>query len=47
VTGLSDLDFPAFAAMTDNSRVRGKTVPNPAELNPDGGSWKDWMRRDA
>ncbi|MNL71801.1 hypothetical protein D3C87_1970140 [compost metagenome] len=32
--------------MTANLRADGHTVTNPAELNPDGGSWNDCMRRD-
>ncbi|MHC8321188.1 DUF4406 domain-containing protein [Pseudomonas sp. GB2N2] len=46
MTGLPALNFPAFAAMTANLRADGHTVTNPAELNPDGGSWNDCMRRD-
>lgn len=46
MTGLPDLNFPAFAAMTTSLREGGHTVTNPAELNPDGGSWNDCMRRD-
>ena len=46
MTGLPGLNFPAFAAMTANLRADGHTVTNPAELNPDGGSWNDCMRRD-
>lgn len=46
MTGLPGLNFPAFAAMTDNLRADGHTVTNPAELNPDGDSWNDCMRRD-
>jgi hypothetical protein len=46
LTGLPGLNFPAFAAMTANLRADGHTVTNPAELNPDGGSWNDCMRRD-
>ncbi|CRM05332.1 DUF4406 domain-containing protein [Pseudomonas sp. WP001] len=46
MTGLPDLNFPAFASMTDSLRAGGHTVTNPAELNPDGGSWNDCMRRD-
>jgi hypothetical protein len=46
MTGLPGLNFPAFAAMTANLRSDGHTVTNPAELNPDGGSWNDCMRRD-
>ncbi len=46
MTGLPDLNFPAFAAMTANLRADGHTVTNPSEINPDGGSWNDCMRRD-
>lgn len=46
MTGLPELNFSAFAAMTANLRDAGHTVTNPAELNPDGGSWNDCMRRD-
>lgn len=46
MTGLPELNFPAFAAMTANLRAAGHTVTNPAELSPDGGSWNDCMRRD-
>lgn len=46
MTGLPELNFPAFAAMTTNLREAGHAVTNPAELNPDGGTWNDCMRRD-
>ena len=46
MTGLPGLNFPAFAAMTARLRADGHVVTNPAELNPDGGSWTDCMRRD-
>ncbi len=46
MTGLPGLNFPAFAAMTNNLRTGGHTVTNPAEINPDGGTWTDCMRRD-
>lgn len=46
MTGLPDLNFPAFATMTESLRAGGHAVTNPAELNPDGGSWNDCMRRD-
>ncbi len=46
MTGLPELNFPAFAAMTDSLRAVGHAVTNPAELNPDGGTWNDCMRRD-
>jgi hypothetical protein len=46
MSGLPELNFPAFAAMTANLRTGGHAVTNPAELNPDGGLWNDCMRRD-
>ncbi|WP_460069434.1 DUF4406 domain-containing protein [Pseudomonas sp. H2_E05] len=46
MTDLPNLNFPAFAAMTTTLRDSGHAVTNPAELNPDGGSWNDCMRRD-
>jgi hypothetical protein len=46
MTGLPNLNFPAFATMTTTLRDSGHAVTNPAELNPDGGSWNDCMRRD-
>ena len=46
MTGLPDLNFAAFHAMTTNLRAGGHTVTNPAEINPDGGTWNDCMRRD-
>ncbi|MEN5313384.1 DUF4406 domain-containing protein [Pseudomonas koreensis] len=46
MTGLPELNFPAFHAMTTQLRAAGHAVTNPAELNPDGGSWTDCMRRD-
>lgn len=46
MTGLPGLNFAAFHAMTTNLRAGGHTVTNPAEINPDGGTWNDCMRRD-
>ncbi|MGA5482780.1 DUF4406 domain-containing protein [Pseudomonas siliginis] len=46
MTGLPGLNFPAFHAMTGQLRDAGYTVTNPAELNPDGGTWSECMRRD-
>ncbi|MGA8134053.1 MAG: DUF4406 domain-containing protein [Pseudomonas gingeri] len=46
MTGLPVLNLPAFSAMTTSLRQAGHAVTNPAELNPDGGSWHDCMRRD-
>ncbi|WP_256733982.1 DUF4406 domain-containing protein [Pseudomonas reactans] len=41
MTSLPDLNLAAFQAMTTNLRAGGHTVTNPAELNPDGGTWND------
>ena len=46
MTGLPDLNFAAFHAMTTSLRASGNTVTNPAEINPEGGTWNDCMRRD-
>lgn len=46
MTGLPGLNFAAFHAMTTNLRAGGHTVTNPTELNPDGRTWNDCMRRD-
>ena len=46
MTGLPGLNIGTFRAKTTNLRAGGHTVTNPAELNPDGGTWNDCMRRD-
>lgn len=46
MSGFPGLNFPTFHSMTSSLRAGGHTVSNPAELNPDGGPWTDWMRRD-
>ena len=47
MTGLPDLNFPAFRAAAARLRARGLTVINPAELNPDQGiDWYSAMRAD-
>lgn len=46
MTGLPELNFPAFHATAVSLRAYGHSVTNPAELNPDGASWGDCMRRD-
>ncbi|WP_458722401.1 DUF4406 domain-containing protein [Pseudomonas brenneri] len=45
MTGLPGLNFAAFHALTTILRASGHTVTNLAELNPDGGTWNDCMRR--
>ena len=47
MTGLPDLNFPAFHAHAATLRARGHDVVNPAELAPDKGlTWEDCMRAD-
>ncbi|MCV4287926.1 DUF4406 domain-containing protein [Pseudomonas capsici] len=46
MTGLPKLNFPLFNAEAARLRGLGFYVVNPAELNPDGASWGDCMRKD-
>lgn len=46
MSGLPGLNFQVFHAMTASLRTAGHVVTNPAEINPDGGTWNDCMRRD-
>ncbi len=47
MTGLPDLNFPAFANAAADYRSRGCHVENPAEINPDPTMpWEECMRRD-
>lgn len=47
MTGLPDLNFPAFNATASRLRAAGFTVANPAEINPDSSmSWEACMRAD-
>lgn len=47
MTGLPDLNFPAFHAAAERLRDEGWEVINPAELNPDPATqWRDAMRVD-
>jgi hypothetical protein len=47
MTGLPDLNFPAFNAAAATLRAQGLDVVNPAEINPDGSaSWEACMRAD-
>ncbi len=47
MSGLPELNFPAFHAAAVKYRARGATVLNPAEINPDPGTqWEDAMRAD-
>jgi len=47
MTGLPDLNFPAFHAEAVKLRAAGHEVSNPAEINPDHSAhWIDCMARD-
>jgi hypothetical protein len=47
MTGLPDLNFPAFHAAAAALRARGWEVVNPAEINPDSSlPWHECMRAD-
>ena len=47
MTGLPDLNFPAFHAAAAKLRASGYEVVNPAEINTDAGmSWEQCMRSD-
>lgn len=47
MTGLPELNFPAFNAAAAHLRGLGAHVENPAEINPDPtADWYDCMRRD-
>ncbi|MFC3338167.1 DUF4406 domain-containing protein [Paracandidimonas soli] len=47
MTGIPDLNFPAFHATAASLRAAGHTVINPAELNTDpNASWHECMKID-
>ena len=47
MTGIQDLNFPAFHAATATLRAAGHHVANPAEINPDPtAEWTDCMFED-
>lgn len=47
MTGLPDLNFPAFNAAARMLRDLGHDVRNPAEVGEEPGkSWEDYMRKD-
>lgn len=47
MTGMPDLNFPAFNSYAQRLRQAGYDVVNPAEINPDGEkSWQACMRAD-
>lgn len=46
MTGLPDLNFPAFYAEAARLEAMGYEVVNPASLNPPDATWSDCMRTD-
>ncbi len=47
MTGLPDLNFPAFHAEAKRLRALGFEVVNPAEINTDpAAKWEDCLRKD-
>lgn len=47
MTGIADLNFPAFHAAAAKLRASGYEVINPAEINPDpAAGWNACMRAD-
>ena len=47
MTGIEELNFPAFHAAAARLRAEGHHVENPAEINPDpAAKWEDCMRAD-
>ena len=47
MSGLPEMNFPAFAAAARDLRARGWDAVSPAEVNPDPGmTWHEAMKRD-
>lgn len=46
MTNMLNLNFPLFHSTAASLRAAGHSVINPAELNPDPGTWSECMRRD-
>lgn len=46
MSGIPDLNFPAFHAEAARLRGLGHVVVNPAELNPTSSDWLECMRVD-
>lgn len=46
MTGLPEFNYPAFAAETARLRALGYDVVSPAEINPNGGTWQECMKKD-
>lgn len=47
MTGMPELNFPAFHAAAAKLRAQGHDVRNPAEVGEEPGkTWEDYMRKD-
>lgn len=46
MTGIVEYNYPAFAAEAKRLRSLGYEVVSPAEINPEGGTWQDCMKKD-
>lgn len=47
MTGMPDLNYPAFNAEAARLRALGYAVVNPVEINPDGHTpWHECLRKD-
>jgi hypothetical protein len=46
MTGLPELNFPAFHAAAADLRAQNYDVVNPAEICPDPAPWEECMKRD-
>lgn len=46
MTGIADYNYSAFAAEAARLRSLGYEVVSPAEINPEGGTWQDCMKKD-
>ncbi len=46
MTGLPEFNYPAFHAEAERLRALGFEVVSPAEINPEGGTWEECMRKD-
>lgn len=46
MTGLPDLNFPAFFAAAEKLRAQGRNIVNPAEDDTPGLEWHQYLRED-
>lgn len=46
MTGLPEFNHTAFDAETARLRALGYEVVSPAEINPNGGTWQECMKKD-